>query len=376
MALSLKKLSIICKKYGMENLAGSDGLNKNVRWIHTVEDKDILEFLRGGELVFTTGIVLKNNGYFDFVHTASALIDKKAAGWVINIGPYIKKIPDELIDFCNKNKFPLFTLPWKEKLVDITYDLTHIIMKNDEKVSSLSKNFSNVIYRNGDLSRSIEDLEREGFMSNAIYKVLYIDPLLDKGLQTDYKLKINSCLKHFILADGDKAIVVVSSFNTYDIDDIISQISSYYDDLGIKFRIGLSNEQKGIDCLDRLYKQAKIACEYSHDYDMHITEYKDTGLYQVICNIEDENILSNYSNLLLKDIKDYDAKNGTNYLEIIELYILKDGSVNDVAQELNVHRNTINYRLKFIKDYFNINMSIESLSRIYLAIIIDKVKGR
>ena len=65
MALSLKKLSIIFKKYGMENLAGSDGLNKNVRWIHTVEDKDILEFLRGGELVFTTGIVLKNNGYFE-----------------------------------------------------------------------------------------------------------------------------------------------------------------------------------------------------------------------------------------------------------------------------------------------------------------------
>lgn len=45
-----------------------------------------------------------------------------AAGVVFNIGPYIKRIPPDVISFANQNGFPVFTLPWKVHIIDISYD--------------------------------------------------------------------------------------------------------------------------------------------------------------------------------------------------------------------------------------------------------------
>ncbi len=45
-----------------------------------------------------------------------------ASGIVINTGPYIKKIPDEVIQFGNEFGFPIFTMPWEVHVVDVTRD--------------------------------------------------------------------------------------------------------------------------------------------------------------------------------------------------------------------------------------------------------------
>ena len=39
-------------------VAGEDGLDRPVRWVHVAEVPDIATLLRGGELVLTTGIGL------------------------------------------------------------------------------------------------------------------------------------------------------------------------------------------------------------------------------------------------------------------------------------------------------------------------------
>lgn len=375
MAITLKRLSIICDKHDMKIIAGKAGLNRRVSWVHIVEDKEILKFLKGSEIIITTGSGIAGNKDFDFIHAAQLLIDANAAGWVINIGYFIKEIPEELIEFCDKNNFPLFTVPWKEKIIDVTYDITRFILFNDEMVTSLAKVFSDVINKNGNMRKNIDLLVEEGFLENDIYQLLYIKPLIDSDLQIDIEPKINSYLKYFMFVENGNVIVIMSSNDKCNENDLIKQVESYYASQNIEFRAGLSKKKYGLSNLEKVYKQAKIACECLNDNSKKIVEYNDSELYQVICNIEDDNVLLKYSDSLIKNIKDYDLKNKTDYLKIIELYILKNGSVNDVASELKVHRNTINYRLKFIKEHFNIDMSIESLSKIYLAIVINKVKG-
>ncbi|UKI37112.1 MAG: PucR family transcriptional regulator ligand-binding domain-containing protein [Clostridiales bacterium] len=44
------------QKYSLKLLAGKGGLDNAVRWVHMVEDRQVPDFLHGGELVFTTGI--------------------------------------------------------------------------------------------------------------------------------------------------------------------------------------------------------------------------------------------------------------------------------------------------------------------------------
>lgn len=79
------------RKYKMKLVAGSGGIWGQVTWIHQVEDKDVIGFLKGGELVVITGITnIGSESLFDYTEQ---LISKEACGLIINIGPYIKSVP-------------------------------------------------------------------------------------------------------------------------------------------------------------------------------------------------------------------------------------------------------------------------------------------
>ena len=97
MAILLRQL---CEKasylYGMRILAGENGTGNIVQWIHTLEDVETGGFIHGGELIFTTGIAQKGNEWLlEFVEN---LYEREASGLVVNVGPYITSVPQEVID--------------------------------------------------------------------------------------------------------------------------------------------------------------------------------------------------------------------------------------------------------------------------------------
>ena len=67
MALTLRQL---CEQswyqYEMNIVAGSKGADNVVQWIYALEDAHAGDFIRGGELIFTTGIG-KNEGVADWL---------------------------------------------------------------------------------------------------------------------------------------------------------------------------------------------------------------------------------------------------------------------------------------------------------------------
>ena len=89
-------------------LAGKSGLSKIVSWVYYTEDSSTISFIRGGELVITTGLNLerhKQNNVNIEETVASFLkemIDEflvhNASGLIINVGKYINEIPQSIID--------------------------------------------------------------------------------------------------------------------------------------------------------------------------------------------------------------------------------------------------------------------------------------
>ena len=110
MALTLEKIYYIAmRKYKMNLVAGKEGITANVSWLHVVEEIKYASFLTGGELVLYTGAKTGSGNIIDFIREISRY---KASGLVINVGGYIREIPQEIIDYANENSFPVFTLPW------------------------------------------------------------------------------------------------------------------------------------------------------------------------------------------------------------------------------------------------------------------------
>jgi len=89
---SLQKLTLV---------AGENGLDQTILWTHIADFPYMAEWVEEGDLLFTTGAHLPS-GANEFVQLVHQLKQKGLAGLVLNIGPYIKIIPQEVIKVADE----------------------------------------------------------------------------------------------------------------------------------------------------------------------------------------------------------------------------------------------------------------------------------
>jgi len=117
----------------------------------------------------------------------------------------------------------------------------------------------------------------------------------------------------------------------------------------IDYRIsaGISANDLGIRSLPRNYKRA-IALLRIERQGQAILSYRNSGLFKLLIEIEDTKVLKRFYEETLGQMEAYDEKNATDYLLTLKFYLDNNASVQEVARETFVHRNTINYKIKEI----------------------------
>lgn len=100
-----------------------------------------------------------------------------------------------------------------------------------------------------------------------------------------------------------------------------------------------------------------------------IVYYNDIKLYESLTlALEKVDYMDLVDSRIIK-IQLYDLVNGTNYLETIRSYLENEKSVQAVAESMYIHRNTVNYRIKKIKELFHINFdSYDQIVQLYISI--------
>ena len=109
---------------------GQSGMSNSASWVYLSEDIGNLSFLKGGEFILS-------------------LASYNCSGLLINVGQYLlaKDITSEIVEFCDINKFPLFTMPWKVHLVDIMQDYCSLFLRERQLEDHLSAAFQSAIYQ-------------------------------------------------------------------------------------------------------------------------------------------------------------------------------------------------------------------------------------
>jgi hypothetical protein len=141
-------------------VAGEAGLNRPVRWTHFLESEDAIGFLQGNELVFTTGISIKDDTE-KLLRVMDSLNKQHAAGLVVNIGQHIAELPAAALDKANELSLPLFSVPWKYKLVEITRTIGKLVVENEFNNNATSRLLENILFS--------EDKNYESYLSAAEY---------------------------------------------------------------------------------------------------------------------------------------------------------------------------------------------------------------
>jgi DNA-binding PucR family transcriptional regulator len=376
MAITLRHLcQYAIENYEMKLICGEKNMNNIVNWVHMLEDPETATFLHGQELIFTTGIGHDNTDWFiDFVN---GLVEYNASGLVLNIGPYIKSVPETLINYCNKVQFPLFTVPWKTRIVDITNDFCHKIIQAEENEETVAGAFQNIIYSPEKISEYRSVLERKAFNLDAEFSIIAISlQVSSHDKLSDYDKNVRLHLNKILYSHSDRfsifrqdknLIVVLQNFPKEVVEKALNrlkEVCNYGDGI---LRAGISENEFGVLSLPRSYKRAISVLRLAEKQNRDQLSYGNIGFYQLLIEVEDMKVLKRFYEDTLGPLEDYDKKYETDYLSTLKLYLDYSNSVEKVAKATFVHRNTINYKIKKIKEILNCELNYQEGLNIMLA---------
>ena len=98
-------------------------------------------------------------------------------------------------------------------------------------------------------------------------------------------------------------------------------------------------------------------------------------VYKLLFGVENRAILRSYIDDTLGNLTKYDTLNNTDYEYTLRVYLECSGSVQMTAERLNVHRNTVNYKMKVIREILGIEMCDEDKMNILLAFRAQEILG-
>ncbi|MFE6167756.1 PucR family transcriptional regulator ligand-binding domain-containing protein [Viridibacillus arvi] len=174
-------------------IAGSKGLNNQVKWSHILEIKEFETLINGGELILTTGVGLQLDLTTQLRYLEN-LIEKNAAGMCIEIGPYFKDIPNELIKLADEHDFPLIIFEEVVRFVDITQDLHTLIINQHHQwlsqLDTLSTKFIDLSLSPNGILKILQELNhyfRQGVLFITDHSKSYYYPSEIKELESSIR---------------------------------------------------------------------------------------------------------------------------------------------------------------------------------------------
>lgn len=369
--------------YKMRLIAGKNGLNNLVQWVHIIEDEDVSSFLHGNELVFTAGILNRNDEWMlDFVQK---LCEVGASAFVVNIGPYTAKIPREVMDYCNSIDLPLFTIPWETKMVDMTRDFCHQIMHNEQKELNIAATLKNIIFGVGELDTQVMQMERYGYLrdSTICFISLYISGNRSDMEDKSDRVKIiaektaKSINEHFITFTYNyNRIMVLFDYSDKEIKTFTREFIKTVkcETNGLEFHMGISSNRDGFNNQNSNFERALSAMEMACRRNETINYYDELGIYKVLYMHNDKTVLREFYQEVIGKLQKYDRDHNTQLLQLLRVYLENNGSIQIVSEKQFIHRNTVNNQLKKIENITGYNpLNLEDKVKFFMGFYIKDI---
>jgi len=375
MIVRLLELTALPKLKQLKLVAGEGGLDEIVRWVHVSDVPDATQWVQSGELLFITGIGIKNSGE-DLLAMVKKAADKHLAGLVINVGPYIEKTPQEVVDLANELEFPVFELPWKVKLAEVTKSICAYIVEKQTEDKSIRDLFESILY--GDtkyLAMLVTRADHYGYNLTLPHQIMmlkidnfasYLDKIGVKNEGRMINVKINKQkVIEKVLAKYDQkalydirldsAVIMLPAAGkaTEQISGTIAaDLRAGLEGLlpGTCVSVGIGSPQDRPEKIRQSLEQAKFALETARVLTSKdgIYRYDQLGIYKLLFKV-DRTELENYYQEVLSALDEYNREHEGDLVNTLSQVLEEGGNFNNIAEKLYVHRNTLKNRLKKIE---------------------------
>lgn len=358
-------------------VAGKNGLDRLVRWVHFIDLPEVLPWVQGGELLIITGISF-NGDLSRLTDLVQGIIKKNLAGIIINLGPYIEETPAEVIAIAETADFPIFELPWEVKLVEVMQEIcSYIVLQQTEK-RSVSNFFEKLLLQKiEDTKQLVERAAVYGYDLSKPQQVVILSPsnlsnyiqeqkFKDEHTLIAFKTKIDQFVRDILVMRGKKILstlwmdtvilllpveknTIGSKKNIALVHDIVMQLSKKFPQLGMVASLGGRAETLCDVRCSYLQASKVLWLAESKATEQSVYDYEQLGIYKLLFEIPKEKLREYYQEVI-EPLNAYDRKYKMDLVSSLFVYFEENGNVVKTAKRLYVHRNTLDYRLKKVEE--------------------------
>ncbi|MFB4167367.1 PucR family transcriptional regulator [Virgibacillus sp. JSM 102003] len=227
MSLSLRNAMKLGKFCECEIVAGEKGLNRIIENITIMEVPEVVQWLKGKELILTSLFAIKDDSDAQNLLVRN-LHNAGATALAIKPSQFIKSIPDGILDSANKLGFPIIKIPDDVKYLDILSPVMNhifndkVVLQEDleqatqvlHEISMNAQGVDGFVENVGYLTKNMITIESEfsyilvpspeGYISPLRKEQVYELSVIQRPIQYErkYEDEIVSCIVAPIIVDG------------------------------------------------------------------------------------------------------------------------------------------------------------------------------
>jgi purine catabolism regulator len=350
---------------GLELASGHESANASVRWVHSTELADPTPWLRGGELLLTTGIQL--DGPKAQRELIGRLADHQIAGLGFGTGFTHKRLPAALVTAARKRSFPVFEVPYELPFIAITERAFAQLV--NERYEMLQRNMA------GDV------------LAEALTGHLYPEELQTR--LRPFGIGEQVAVLAFSLTDPSAAAAALERIlEREEVSSLVAiragLLCAVIDpdgadpiELARRVRGELSARFGGVRAsasraaathsLRLSFHEARCALEavrLQNGGAPEVASYADLGAFQLLLSLQDDDALISYCRGVLGPVEQGDGDYGEELLRSLDVFIEHNGHWEKAANALYCHRHTLRYRIRRVeqltgRDFSNARDRIE-----------------
>lgn len=217
------------------------------------------------------------------------------------------------------------------------------------------------------------DIKKEFIIMNCFieYQRKSIIELIPDNCLEDIKTDIYNSIKKVVIAKNENSIITqrgegflvfldISNCNTENVkgytENLAQDVKDYVENnFSCLFSIGIGRPVNKISRFSKGFEEANQALVIGKRAlgKGKIYNFEDMGVYRILFSVEDNKSLQEFYLEYLEPLVQYDQKNNTELVSTLEKYYKCNANVLVTAEKLFMHRNTLNYRLKRIRQILN-----------------------
>jgi DNA-binding PucR family transcriptional regulator len=340
----------LVSELGLELVSGEDSAQAHVRWVHSTELLDPTPWLRGGELLLTTGVQLE--GAKAQRELVERLSEHRIAGLGFGTGFRYKRLPAALVNTALKLSFPLFEVPYELPFIAITERVFSELV--NERYELLQRNMAGDVLTEALTGHLYpEELQARlrpfGIGERVAVIAFSLEDPSGAAAQLERILERER-------ASGLVALRAGLLCGVIDPDGVepveLARIAR--GELRARFgEVRASASRAGATHALRLsFHEARCALEavrLANGRAPDVATYEDLGAFQLLLSLQDDDALLTYCRGVLGPVEAAEGDYGDELLRSLDTFIEHNGHWERAASALYCHRHTLRYRMRRVE---------------------------